>query len=228
MACESCHGPGKAHSDKPQVDNIVNPSRLSRERSIEVCLSCHQSGKPPGSQTEYAWAIGYQPGLKLSQYWVGAEHHKGQQTEEYWHNGTAHKNRVQGNAFLQSVMYHAGLQCTNCHDMHGSRYRSMNIKSADTNALCLTCHGPGKKPGPDYKILSDHTHHALTSTGSRCIECHMPKTGKNAVAGESRNHTFDFISPADTIKYGDPNSCNGCHADKTPQWALSFVEKWYK
>lgn len=35
------------------------------------------------------------------------------------------------------------------------------------------------------------------------------------VTGESCNHTFDFISPADTIKYGDPNSCNGCHADKT-------------
>lgn len=229
IACESCHGPGKAHSEKPLVTNIVNPSRLSRDRSIEICLSCHQAGKPPGSQTKYAWAVGYQPGLELAKFWQGFQPEKGQQTAEFWQNGTAHKNRVQGNAFVQSVMYHdAHMQCMNCHDMHGSRYRSLTIKSADTNALCLTCHGPNKIPGPEYQSLSDHTHHALTSAGSRCTECHMPKTGKNSVAGESVNHTFNFISPADSIKFGAPNSCNGCHADKTPQWALSFVKKWYK
>ena len=225
IACESCHGPGKAHSQRPAVDNIVNPARLSTERSIEVCLSCHQSGKPPG--TEYAWPVGYQPGMQLSKFWKGFEPEAGKQTAEFWHNGTAHKNRVQGNAFVQSVMYHSGLQCTNCHDSHGSRHRSLTIKSADSNALCLTCHGPGKDPGPKYKTLPDHTHHGPLSVGSRCVECHMPKTGENSVPGESRNHTFDFISPIESIKHGAPNSCNGCHADKTPQWALSAVRKWY-
>jgi hypothetical protein len=88
-------------------------------------------------------------------------------------------------------------------------------------------HGPGKDPGPQYKTLSDHTHHGPLSTGSRCIECHMPKTGTNAVAGESRNHTFDFISPSETIKTGGPNSCTTCHADKSPQWALVQAKKWY-
>ncbi len=225
IACESCHGPGKAHSDKPSPDNIVNPARLTVERSIDICLSCHQAGKPAGN--EYAWPVGYQPGLELSRFWKGFEPEEGKQTAEFWHNGTAHKNRVQGNTFLQSVMHDAGLQCTDCHDSHGSRHRSLNIKSAETNALCLTCHGPGKSPGPEYQVLSDHTHHEPFSTGSRCIECHMPKTGANSTAAEARNHTFNFISPADTIKNGDPNSCNGCHGDKTPQWALTEVEKWY-
>ena len=93
----------------------------------------------------------------------------------------------------------------------------------------LSSRGMGEGIGPDYAKLSDHTHHAALSTGSRCIECHMPKTGKNAVEGESRNHTFDFISPADTITYGKdvPNSCNICHSDKDAEWALSWVEKWY-
>jgi hypothetical protein len=53
----------------------------------------------------------------------------------------------------------------------------------------------------------------------------MPKIGTNAVPGEALNHTFAFISPADTIVPGDPNSCNGCHSDKTPRWALDNVEK---
>jgi predicted CXXCH cytochrome family protein len=225
IACESCHGPGKAHARKPALDNIVNPARLSVERSMDVCLSCHRAGKPAGN--EYAWAVGYQPGKDLSKYWHGFEHQDSKETPEFWHNGTAHKNRVQGNTFVESEMYHAGLQCTNCHDSHGSRHRSMTIKSAETNALCLTCHGPGKQAGPEYKVLADHTHHGALSTGSRCIECHMPKTGENTVPAEARNHTFDFISPAATIKDGDPNSCNTCHADKTPQWALKQVKRWY-
>lgn len=226
IACESCHGPGKAHAEKPLVTNIVNPSRLSRERSIEICLSCHQSGRPPGPQTDYAWAVGYQPGLALAEFWQGVEHEEGNQTAEFWHNGTAHKNRVQGNTFLRSEMYHAGLQCIDCHDMHGSRYTSQTIKSAKTNALCLTCHGPGREAGPAYESISEHTHHEPNSVGSRCIECHMSKTGKNSVAGESRNHSFEFISPSDTIQYGAPNSCNACHADRTPQWALDELAKW--
>ncbi len=225
IACERCHGPGKAHVDKPVLGNIVNPSRLSRDRSMDICLSCHLSGKPPG--TEYAWPVGYQPGKDLSDFWSGSEAEEGKQTAEFWQNGTAHKNRVQGNTFLQSAMHGGGLQCTDCHDAHGSRHGSMTIKSADTNSLCLTCHAPGKETGLEYKSITEHTHHAPTSVGSRCVECHMPKTGKNSVAGESRNHTFDFISPTVTIKYGAPNSCNGCHADKTPQWALSKVEQWY-
>ena len=73
----------------------------------------------------------------------------------------------------------------------------------------------------------EHTHHDPLSAGSRCIECHMPKTGENAVAAEARNHTFDFISPSDTIARGDPNSCNSCHTDKNPEWALEYVKKWY-
>jgi len=225
IACESCHGPGKTHAEKPMAGNIVNPSRLSVERSIDVCLSCHQAGKPPGD--EYAWPVGYQPGMELSIFWKGFEPEADKKTSEFWHNGTAHKNRVQGNTFLQSVMHASGLQCTNCHDSHGSRYKSLNIKSGETNALCLTCHGPDKTAGPKYRELSEHTHHKALSAGSRCIECHMPKTGANSVAAEARNHTFDFISPAATIKSGDPNSCNTCHTDKTPQWALSQVEKWY-
>jgi hypothetical protein len=55
----------------------------------------------------------------------------------------------------------------------------------------------------------------------------MTKTGENSVRAEARNHTFNFISPAETIKNGDPNSCNTCHADKPAQWALDNVKKWY-
>jgi predicted CXXCH cytochrome family protein len=207
------------------MENIVNPARLSTERSMDICLSCHQAGKP--NDLIYAWPIGYQPGMELAKFWNGFKPEEGKQTAEFWHNGTAHKNRVQGNAFVQSVMFDHGIQCTNCHDMHSTTHTAMTIKSAATNALCLGCHGPGKDHGPKEDSFTAHTHHAALSTGSRCIECHMTKTGDNAVPREARNHTFAFISPADTIKTGDPNSCNTCHADKAPEWALEFVKQWW-
>lgn len=224
IACESCHGPGKTHSDQPLVDNIVNPARLSTARSMDICLSCHQAGKPPGN--DYAWAVGYLPGMDLSKFWHAFEPEAGLMTSEFWQNGTAHKNRVQGNTFVQSVMYHEGMQCTNCHDSHGSRHRSMTLKSADNNSLCLTCHGPNNFAPLSGKTLSGHTHHKPSSKGSLCVECHMPLIGKNSVAGESRNHSFDFISPLDTLKHGVPNSCNSCHTGQTTEWALESLEQW--
>jgi hypothetical protein len=42
ITCESCHGPGKAHAQKPKLDNIVNPARLSVKRSIEICQGTNQ------------------------------------------------------------------------------------------------------------------------------------------------------------------------------------------
>src|SRR5262249_49600700 len=30
-----------------------------------------------------------------------------------------------------------------------------------------------------------------------------------------------------SVKLGTPNACNGCHADKPPQWAAEAVEGWF-
>ena len=169
------------------------------ERSIEVCLACHQAGKPEAGV--YAWPVGYQPGKKLSDYWKGFEPEAGKQTSEFWSDGTAHKNRVQGNTFSHSVMHKNGLQCSTCHDAHGSRNLSMTVKSASTNALCLTCHGPGKTVGPDYKTISDHTRHAPTSAGSQCINCRMLKPGKTRSAQNREiTHSISFPLPSPSVR----------------------------
>ncbi|MFO1460300.1 MAG: cytochrome C, partial [Verrucomicrobiota bacterium] len=70
----------------------MNPARLSWERSMDICLSCHQAGRPHGPQTEYAWPVGYTPGADLSRFWMPFEPN-GSVTPEFWHNGSAHKNR---------------------------------------------------------------------------------------------------------------------------------------
>ncbi len=226
IGCEACHGPGSIHSKNKKRDSIVNPLKLSHERGSMICFQCHLSGRPPQGEFEnYAWPVGYKPGEDLKRYWVYARGTEGN-SYELWAGGFAHKNRVQGNTFVQSVMYHNGLKCFTCHDPHGSRYTSFTVKSSASNSLCLSCHGENSPQAVFDVSLSEHTHHQPESSGSRCIECHMPKTGKNAVKWDSRDHSFSFVSPRATMRNGTPNGCNNCHDDKTPEWSLDELAKW--
>ena len=54
---------------------------------------------------------------------------------------TAHKNRMQGNDFVQSLMYRRGITCFTCHDVHGTGNYAQLRKPADK--LCPDCHWPG-------------------------------------------------------------------------------------
>jgi negative regulator of sigma E activity len=50
-------------------------------------------------------------GKSLSDFWKLEEHKSGVQSFTHFADGTAHKNRVQGNDFVQSVMYTRGVTC---------------------------------------------------------------------------------------------------------------------
>ncbi len=226
ITCEACHGPGSLHVEEEGKGHIINPANLNHERGNMICFQCHMSGRPPkGEFGNYAWPVGYKPGEDLKKYWVYAKP-TGENAYEMWADGYAHKNRVQGNTFIQSKMYRKGLRCFTCHDPHGSRYTSFTVKSGENNSLCLPCHGDNALYAVFKTDLSEHTHHELNNLGSRCIECHMPKTGKNAVKWDARDHSFTFISPLATIRNGTPNGCNNCHKDKSPEWALKVVTEW--
>ena len=226
ISCESCHGPGSLHVEKKGHGSIINPLKLSHERSMMVCFQCHMSGRPPKGEFEnYAWPVGYKPGDDLKKYWAYAKP-TGENMYELWAEGYAHKNRVQGNTFIQSKMYNKGVRCFTCHDSHGSRYRAFTVKSGMNNSLCLTCHGENSPNAVFESDLSEHTHQKADHPMSICINCHMPKTGKNAVKWDARDHSFTFISPLSTIRFGTPNGCNNCHKDKTPEWALRAVTAW--
>jgi predicted CXXCH cytochrome family protein len=226
IACEACHGPGSLHIEQGGKGHIVNPVKLNHERGAMVCFRCHMSGRPPkGDFEKYAWAVGYMPGEDLKQYW-GYDKPKGENSYEFWAGGYAAKNRVQGNTFIQSKMYREGMNCFTCHDPHSSRHMTSLIKSGDTNSLCILCHGENSHHAVYKSSISEHTHHKADSAGSRCIECHTPKTGTNAVKWDARDHTFKFISPMETIKAGTPNACANCHKDQTPEWAQKTVTEW--
>jgi len=74
-------------------------------------------------------------------FWKLEEHKPGVQSFTHFADGTAHKNRMQGNDFVKSVMYTRGVTCFSCHDVHGTDNPAVLWKPA--NRICLDCHGPG-------------------------------------------------------------------------------------
>jgi predicted CXXCH cytochrome family protein len=228
VGCERCHGPGSDHTAHPTRENILNPAEMDSVSATDTCIQCHSQGRPTTIPIEgkyYDWPVGYEVGLRLADFWSLEDCTLGQTTFLYFADCTAHKNRMQGNDFVQSLMYRRGLTCASCHDVHGTSNYAQLRKPA--NRLCLDCHGPTSPNGPRTATLEAHTHHKAGSTGSQCIACHMPKIETEGVPGAFvRAHTFRFISPSETDKYKIPNPCISCHQDKPAAWAADNIRHW--
>ena len=161
-------------------------------------------------------------GANLQDFWQLEEHKLGETSFTHFADGTAHKNRMQGNDFVQSVMYTRGVKCFSCHDVHGTGNTADLLKPA--NVLCLECHGPGSPNGPHTTSIEEHTHHRPGSAGGECIACHMPKIEQTIADINVRSHTFRFITPAMTDQYKIPNPCTNCHKDKSTAWAAEQMK----
>ncbi len=226
VGCEKCHGPGSLHVAHPTRDNIVNPARLSSFAGNDTCIQCHSQGRPlsnPIAGKFYDWPVGYEPGKHLADFWHLEELKPGVTDFLQFADLTAHKNRMQGNDFAQSNMYHRSIRCFDCHQVHSPQNPSNLI--AVGNALCLNCHTPDNPAGLKGTV-SEHTHHAANSPGSQCTACHMPLIEQTVKDNYVAAHTFRFISPLATEQSGIPNPCTSCHKDKTTKWALDQLHSW--
>ncbi|HEV2327440.1 MAG TPA: c-type cytochrome [Verrucomicrobiae bacterium] len=227
VGCERCHGPGSEHVAHPTSSNIVNPIRQGYVAASDVCIQCHSQGRPLENPIEgkyYDWPVGYDVTRKLSDFWKLEDHKLGETTFTHFADGTAHKNRMQGNDFVTSLMYTHGVACSTCHDVHGTEYKANLRKPAQV--LCLDCHGPNSPNGPHAPTLEAHTHHKSDSPGSDCIACHMPKIAQTIADVNVRSHTFRFVSPAMADGLHIPNACNLCHTDKSTAWATTALKTW--
>lgn len=240
ISCESCHGPGSQHTENP--DSVIFKASLTDPiRTNEVCFQCHMRNRDKRLETPYVqikdlwmdakdYPDGYEPGKPLISYKLPAPFALGEETKEFWANGTAKKNRTQGNEYIHDRMYQHGITCINCHDPHKLTNTAQNSQG---NGACLKCHSFGSIIGPHQNTLEEHTHHKNDSNGSSCIECHMPKTAKHTAKSPFtvRSHLFSFTYPAQTKAYNMPpetNACYACHKDKTLDSLQNDLKEWGK
>lgn len=226
VGCEKCHGPGSEHNEHPTKKNIINPERLDYVRANDTCIQCHSQGRPLQSPTQgkyVDWPVGFLPGQRLADVWKLEEVHLGTKDFYHWQDGSARKNRMQGNDFVQSTMYHQQLRCFDCHEVHSSDNPSNLI--AVSNALCAQCH-LGRGPAALHTTIAEHTHHKKGSAGNECTACHMPKIAQTLGDNMVSSHTFRFLSPQLTVQFDIPNPCTTCHKDKSNEWALSELKTW--
>ena len=129
---------------------------------------------------------------------------------------------MQGNDFVQSLMYTRGVTCATCHDVHGTANNADLRRPAAT--VCLQCHGPASPNGPHTGTIEQHTHHKAGSPGNECVACHMPK-----IAQEDRRR--DGAQPHLQVHpaVGDRNLegaelLHRCHTDKSNAWATEALK----
>jgi cytochrome c-type biogenesis protein CcmH/NrfG len=120
---------------------------------------------------------------------------------------------------MNSCQQNSQLHCVTCHTSSG-RYRFKSDDFAEANKACTSCH---EENGRSYV---QHTHHPLTGTSPKCIDCHMPTTRFGNMMRS--DHSFRPPMPAATMKFKSPNACNLCHSDQSADWANKLVKQWKK
>ncbi len=240
VGCEACHGQGSSHAawardqlswwpfgkradlnkgllvrfdERRDVTWPINPQAGTARRSttpvalrkeVETCGLCH--ARRAGFHQDWI------PGQWLSQTHVvepltrSTYHADGQirDVEEPYNYAP----------FKQSRMFAAGVTCSDCHEPHSAKLRVAG------EGVCLQCHPSDKYAG------AGHRHHAGVDAAPTCISCHMPAR-TYMIVDPRHDHSFRIPRPDLSAKLGTPNACNGCHSDKSPQWAAAAVEAWF-
>ena len=221
-ACESCHGPGKAHVESgggKGVGGLISFRQTDATPVAQrnaVCLQCHERS------------------ARL--FWQGSSHesrdvactncHKVMEnvspraqlakTSEIDTCGQCHiEKRAQQMRSSHMPLREGKMTCTSCHNPHGSVTPTL-LKENSVNDTCHTCHA--EKRGP---FLWEHA--PVTES---CVNCHDPhgsnhekmlKVAKPRLCQqchvETRHPTRPYGTDAASLRFVLSRACSSCHVN---------------
>ncbi|HAY82060.1 MAG TPA: hypothetical protein DCY79_19825 [Planctomycetaceae bacterium] len=130
-------------------------------------------------------------------------------------NSTEYSDAMLGHCYSQ-------LKCIDCHAPHQATGLKWSHTPAEDDAKCMKCH----QQYEDEKALVAHTHHPAGTSGSRCMNCHMPKINEG-LQDVVRTHTIFSPTQKDMIEKNHLNACNLCHTEQPIDWTLTHLKEWY-
>ena len=171
--CQGCHGPAQAHVDSGgDKTKIVRFESLTPAESSAICTKCHQASLETQnfSKSEHlangvACTSCHDPHnsadvnflLKAKQTDLCFSCHKTKQAEF----ARPYRHRVDSGL----------IQCSDCHNPHGTQTGGQLRTAAGQFAICTKCHAD--KMGPFV------FEHAPMKTGESCVYCHTPHGSTN-------------------------------------------------
>lgn len=249
ISCEACHGPATEHIKANQNPlqryqkhlttgsgdpTVFNPERADQHLSALACGSCHSHFQfdPAHESFQNMQVTGQEirPGhdlLERGRFMTVADDVLMKDGDfeitvaRFWADGACRSGGREYNGMIDSACYLKGeMTCLSCHTMHGTEPDDQLKPGMRTNTACLQCH---------QRIADDvpaHTHHSIGSSGSECVNCHMPYTSYALLRG-IRSHRIDsprVVPFAENVRL---NACNLCHLEQTQQWTATQLQQWY-
>lgn len=244
IACEACHGPGeeharlnasplrrhRLHASDLSDPSIVNPARLSPERSADVCGHCHGQRITDDVDAFLRNGDPFVPGEDLALYssplWRDTTLHgePGAFADRFWQDGTPRLTAYEYQGMLLSACSERGeLTCTDCHGMHSGDPRGQIRPEKLGAAMCTGCHTSLLAPAAQ----AAHAKHDLKDGSPTCVDCHMPKTVYGVLAAHP-THRIANPDPAHSAELTQPDACTLCHVERTRRWAADARARLWK
>lgn len=212
VACESCHGPGSKHisfvnsAAHANGDSLLNYGFLygknaNPQLQLNTCAPCHARKADLAKELIHSEEIMDDMIPQVID------------NEFYFADGQIKEEDYEYSSFAQSKMFHNNVRCSNCHNPHSGKLKLIG------NELCMSCHQPRYN-------TKEHHFHSINTKGAECINCHMPVKTFMGI-DHRRDHSFRIPRPDQSMVYNTPNTCTGCHKQKSSAWAANAIKKWY-
>jgi hypothetical protein len=209
IACEACHGPGRAHAESEGRERIVNPAKLPEGRAEMICESCHTAGHDLTGQFRYP--VGFLPGWDLGKHFFGLTPKPGQDDRTFRGDGTRGDRDAQYRYWQTRMLVAEGATCDLCKNFRLTARDDdgplAGVRLMSPEEFCLSCHDGSVVPPPPF-------HDGKETAGKGCLPCHPPARNRE---GRPSVHDHRFLPAGATGQNPFPPApdsrsiCFRCH-----------------